>query len=151
RFPLRILTVATKCPWPPRDGGRLVLWWTLLGLVQAGHDVALVAPANPEPSGEPIPGVRTYLVRTKQHSWPSAALRAVAHRTALSNARHRLNAMNAGVTDAIAEFQPDVVHVEQLQALANCSRAQSSDIPIVLRMQNVESSIWQQMSTRRAP
>src|SRR5262245_51720421 len=45
---LRILWVATKVPWPPRDGGRLVVWYTLQAMAEAGHEIALVAPLLPD-------------------------------------------------------------------------------------------------------
>ena len=65
---MRILWVATKSPWPPVDGGRLLLWETLGALAAAGHDVTLVAPAPPAGLAEaraaprgalpPLPGAR---------------------------------------------------------------------------------------------
>jgi hypothetical protein len=53
------------------------------------------------------------------------------------------------VAGCIAGWRPDVLHVEQLQAMANCGAAHEAGIPIVLRMQNVESSLWQQVAMAR--
>ena len=44
---LNVLLVATKAPWPPVDGGRLLLLNTLAGLTDAGHRATLVAPVDP--------------------------------------------------------------------------------------------------------
>ena len=42
--PLNVLIVATKSPWPPVDGGRLLLSLTLEGLERMGCHCTLVAP-----------------------------------------------------------------------------------------------------------
>jgi hypothetical protein len=44
--PLRVLWVATKPPWPRRDGGRLLQWLTLEALagLPGAVEVDLVAP-----------------------------------------------------------------------------------------------------------
>jgi glycosyltransferase involved in cell wall biosynthesis len=45
--------------------------------------------------------------------------------------------------DKLQKFQAfDVVHAEQLQALAQCEPARRHSVPIVLRCQNVESDLW---------
>ena len=46
--PLKILMVATKAPWPPVDGGRVVVLETLKALSSAGHSVTLVTPVDPD-------------------------------------------------------------------------------------------------------
>lgn len=43
----RILCAATKAPWPPRDGGRLLLLETLKALAAVDQRVDLVAPVDP--------------------------------------------------------------------------------------------------------
>lgn len=141
---MKILIVATKPPWPPRDGGRLVLQTTVDALIAAGHEIALVAPVDPDaPAG--LPAFAT-CVSARRRSWLAAALDAVRHGQALTVARHR----SAEVADAVAHlidtWRPDVVHAEQLQAFANVP---ARDVPLVLRMQNVESSLWQQVAQAR--
>ena len=151
---MRILVVATKSPWPPRDGGRLALWLTLQGLAEAGHAVALVAPIE---AGEDrdaalatLRGVcEPTLMPVARRSWPVAALEAVRSGRALTVTRHRHRAVEAAVAQHVAIWKPHVVHAEQLQAFANCSAAQDAGVPVVLRMQNVESSLWQQVGRAR--
>lgn len=43
---MKILLVATKPPWPLIDGGRLLLWHTMAGLVRHGAEITLVAPVG---------------------------------------------------------------------------------------------------------
>ena len=52
---LRVLVVATKCPWPPTDGGRLVLAETLRAVADAGAEVTLVVPAARGGAPAPTP------------------------------------------------------------------------------------------------
>lgn len=151
---MRILVVATKSPWPPRDGGRLALWLTLQGLAEAGHAVALVAPIEPtEERDAALAALRGVceptLVPVARRSWPAATLEAVRSGRALTVTRHRHRAMDAAVAQCIANWRPQVLHAEQLQAFANCGAAQAAGIPVVLRMQNVESSLWQQVGRAR--
>jgi len=143
---LRILCVATKCPWPPRDGGRLVLSLTLQCFVDAGHDVAVVVPdeaANPPPDSIP-PNLELQRVRVRPRGWIAASARALWGRRAATLTRHDHAALRAVVAERIARWNPDIVHAEQLQAMANCAPAGAAGIPIALRMQNVESGLCEQ-------
>jgi hypothetical protein len=151
---MNLLVVATKSPWPPRDGGRLALWLTLQGLAEAGHAVALISPVEVGDDSEAMQtALRSVceptLVPVARRSWPAAALDSVRTGHALTVSRHRHRAVQAAVARHIAISPPDIVHVEQLQALANCTAAQAAGIPVVLRMQNVESSLWQQVARAR--
>lgn len=130
------------------------MWLTLQGLAAAGHEIMLVAPGDGGPDADAqvaaLGAVCTpCLVSAARRSWPAAAVGALRHGQALTVARHHLPAVEQAVADAIASWRPDVLHVEQLQALANCSAARKARIPILLRMQNVESSLWQQVAGAR--
>ena len=144
---MRILCVATKLPWPPRDGGRLALALTLQGLADDGHEIHLVAPVYDDETvpAEPMDRIRIETVALPRLAWTTAAIRAVFRRRALSIVRHHRAELERAVDQAIDRFRPDVVHAEQLQALANCAPALRRGVPVVLRTQNVESHIWQQV------
>ena len=153
---VKILVVATKSPWPPRDGGRLALWLTLQGLAQAGHEIRLIAPIDADAQAriaEPVDELHRVCtpqwVPVAQRSWFNAAVHALRSGSALTIARHRHTAVDRAVKHCIASWRPQVVHVEQLQALANCDGARAAGIPIVLRMQNVESALWRQVAQAR--
>ena len=150
---MKILVVATKSPWPPIDGGRLALWLTLQGLAAAGHQLQLVAPVDqladaycPHALAELATLCTPHLVVARRHGWLAAAWRALRDNAALTVARHRLDAVEQAVKHIAQSWQPDVIHVEQLQAFGN---AVTAGVPIVLRMQNVESSLWQQVALAR--
>lgn len=120
--PLNVLIVATKSPWPPIDGGRLLLSLTLEGLEREGCRFTLVAPdAGP---------VSPALALTS--SW----------RLPLAIARHAQPAVRREVERRLAAERFDLVHVEQLQALPQAEPALRRGVPVVLRAQNVESDLW---------
>lgn len=151
---MKILVVATKPPWPPHDGGRLVLWLTLQALAAAGHALHLIAPVDADDvDAAALARLRKVctpqLIPQRPHAWAAAAWRAARKGSALSLARHRHAAVAAAVAARIADWRPDIVHVEQLQALANCDAAFGAGTRVALRMQNVESSLWQQLAQAR--
>jgi hypothetical protein len=65
--------------------------------------------------------------------------------------RHDQRALRDAVTERIARWRPHVVHAEQLHALAACESAFPAGIPVVLRMQNVESALWERLAKYRFP
>lgn len=149
RLRMRILTLATKAPWPPDDGGRLALQLCLEQLADAGHEVALIAPCPPgqidrRRAAVPAALHDVQLLPLSPHPWAGALLAALAGGSSVSVARHRQEAVRRAVAEALLELRPDVLHVEQLQALANVPPEAFGRLPVVLRMQNVESALWRQ-------
>jgi hypothetical protein len=152
---VNILFVATKAPWPPVDGGRLLLGRTLAGLAEAGHRATLVAPVDP--AGFDLQKVKEALsawctprlVPAAPASPFAALLRAGCSGMPLSIARHTLASVRREVARCLAAERFDLVHAEQLQALAQAAPAVSCRLPVVLRAQNVESDLWREAARRR--
>ncbi|MEM7351928.1 MAG: glycosyltransferase family 4 protein [Acidobacteriota bacterium] len=147
---MRILWVATKAPWPPIDGGRLVLYETLRALRAAGHRLTLVAPLAADPvRREEVTASLRPICRTE---WVDAAprplvldlLRSQVQRRPLTIVRHALPAMRRRVDELLQSEHYDVVQAEQVQALDAAEIAASHGVPVVLRAQNVESDLWSQ-------
>jgi glycosyltransferase involved in cell wall biosynthesis len=135
---LRILWVATKTPWPPADGGRLLVWNTFEALAGAGHELTLVAPFDP---ARPDRGdaekqlerlCRPHLVRAWPVPFALAAVRAFVAGLPTSITRHTLPAVGQELARCLKAQAFDLVVAEQVQALAQC----------VWRAQNVESDLW---------
>ncbi len=139
---VRILWVATKPPWPPRDGGRLVAANTIEALAAAGHQVTVVAPSLRGPGTFAPPGIDLHLVPARPLPLALALLAAVIHRVPVSIARHSLPAVRRLVARLLATEPFDVVHAEQAQAVGQCAPALSLGRPVVFRAQNVESDLW---------
>ena len=156
---MKVLVVATKAPWPPIDGGRLLLRNTVEGLAAAGCRATLVAPVDParfdlsavrealagfcEPHFVPAPSSG----RTPS---PAALVRALVGGTPLSIVRHALPAVRREVQRRLETERFDLVHAEQLQAFPQTEPAFAGGLPVVLRAQNVESDLWQE-AARRPP
>jgi glycosyltransferase involved in cell wall biosynthesis len=138
----------TKPPWPPIDGGRLVVAHTIAALAARGNTIDLIAPHDAhavdphEVARQLAPTCRAHLVAARPRTLLRAALGTVASRTPVSVARHDHPALRARLAELVREHRPDVVHAEQLQALAACGPAFAAGVPVVLRCQNVESDLW---------
>ncbi len=148
--------VATKAPWPPVDGGRRLLLEQLRALAERDLRPLLVAPCP-----------RHQLEQCAGALQPYCEPRLVARRTAPTSlaaklagtldprllgqpwalVRHRSRALRREVEGALAEGGVDLVHAEQLQALAMLPRRTP---PVVVRAQNVESDLWAAL-TREMP
>jgi hypothetical protein len=151
---MRILWVATKPPWPPADGGRLLQVLTLQSLAAQGHAITLVAPAHGAPATlEALQApLRQYsvphLVAVPARRVLPALVRASWRRVPVSVALHQAPAVRDRVAALLDTGAYDVVHAEQLQALAQCQPALRRGVPVVLRCQNVESDLWQGLAER---
>jgi hypothetical protein len=148
-----VLLVATKAPWPPVDGGRLLLLNTLAGLAEAGHRATLVAPVDParfdlREVGEALASwCEPRLVPAAPLPLWTALVRA-GYRAPLSIARHALPAVRREVERCLKAAPFDVLHAEQLQALPQAEPAFARGLPVVLRAQNVESDLWREAALR---
>jgi hypothetical protein len=152
---MNLLWVATKAPWPPVDGGRLLLWHTLRALREAGHALELVAPvwgnarAILDIEGQLGAWCTPRLVRARPRGAASSWLRAALRGSAWTLERHRLPAVARAVAELARAQPPDIAVAEQLQAVAQTEFARRL---WVLRAQNVESVLWRaQAACARGP
>ena len=142
---LRILVIATKTPWPPVDGGRLVLLNTIEALAKQGHRIDLVAPCSEgrnEVANALAPICTPHLVNAQARSGLGSIAVGLATRVPATIARHTIPAVRAIAARILATGEIDVVHAEQLHALPQADDAQRLGIPIVHRAHNVESMLW---------
>jgi polysaccharide biosynthesis protein PslH len=148
---MRVLVLATKPPWPPRDGGRLALWSMLQALAEQGHRLHLLAPADADVDAdvarEAMAGVvEAALLPLRPRPWPLAALASLGRGRPLALARHHHPALVQALRRCCDRLAPEVLHVEQLQAWSHVAALGRSPVPAVLRMQNVESALWAQQA-----
>jgi hypothetical protein len=150
--------VATKCPWPPTDGGRQVLDQTLRAITGVGAEVTLVSPPpvarSPRPGAESGAGAtgsavspttaieRLHAVYVPRHPSPWL-LTVLRPGTPATIVRQTDGAITRTIEHTVAESGAfDIAHAEQLQTLAMLEPVRRRGIPIVLRAQNVESDLW---------
>jgi polysaccharide biosynthesis protein PslH len=147
---MNILWIATKAPWPPVDGGRLLLWHTLATLRQRGHRVTLVAPcprgldpALREEVDERLATVcEPHLVPRAMPGLARAWLAGRFSGRPVTLERHHAPEVVAAARRLLRERRFDVVQAEQVQAFPQARAAAGDACPLVLRAQNVESDLW---------
>lgn len=136
---MRVLWVATKCPWPPDDGGRLVARNAIEALARGGDSIEVVCPRAGGSVARPPLGIVLHAAAGARGLAPAAAFLRGAPAAV---ARHASRAMERHVAQRIRVDRPDAVVAEQLQALAACRPAFDAGIPVVLRAQNVETDLF---------
>jgi hypothetical protein len=145
-----VLWVATKVPWPPRDGGRLLLLRTLEALQEAAVEVVLVAPGPGRARGgealrEALAGCCSLrLVPTAPAKWARALAVSLRQRLPLSAARHCSPRVQKVIAEEVAAGGYATAVAEQVQAVPQLSPAFRAGLPVLLRAQNVESELWRQ-------
>ncbi|MFN7941431.1 MAG: glycosyltransferase [Thermoanaerobaculia bacterium] len=153
---MQLLWIATKSPWPPRDGGRLLLLETLGALTGVNARIVLVAPcaergaARLEIDARLRELARPVLMPARRRSRVTSLLRSLAGGDPFGLARHRSGAVRAAVERELEGGAFDAVVVEQLQAWPQAGPARRRGLPVVLRAQNVESDLWCALAASRS-
>jgi polysaccharide biosynthesis protein PslH len=132
----------------------VVVAHTLRGLRAIGHETLLVSPFDPAAiDGEHLAGAlrdfcEPHLVPVSARPSPLSLVRARLRGLPFTIGRHALSAVSREVERVLDRHPCEVVHAEQLQALAQCEGARRRALPIVLRSQNVESELWSSLAWR---
>jgi len=146
---LRILFVATKPPYPPSDGGKLLMWNTIRDLAARGHDITFIAPDLGDTPAEAIEQIsehcRPRLVSCRPGRLLPSLLKAQFSQTPLSILRHHHRGLQQAIHHELAKEHVDVIHVEQVQSFFNLPNGESRP-PVVFRAQNVESNLWRMVA-----
>ena len=150
---LRILFVSTKPPFPPSDGGRLLMWNTIVELAARGHRITFVAPDLNLDNSEIEKNLlrhceAVYLDSARVGHLAPSLLGALLTGQPLSIIRHSHPAVRHRVAQVLERETYDVIHAEQFHALANLPRSGTLP-PVVLRAQNVESQLWRMVADVR--
>jgi len=152
---VKILFLATRLPWPPADGGRVLMALTIEGLLARGHSITVVAPDRGAPDeaspaspriGPVHANLVTCAVPVGGRSRASSVVASWRWREPVSAAAQRWPAVAAAVARLVHDEPFDVVHVEQPQALSHAEAVRAQGLPIVLRAENVESDLWRQLA-----
>lgn len=155
---MRWLWVTTKMPWPPHDGGRLLVEQTATALAAGGDAVTVVAARgrddDPRPSVEAAEraGCVLVAVASPARGWLAGGVAGLVARRSITFTRHAHPELGAVIAAEIERVRTDVVVVEQPQLVATARAAARGRVPVVLRAQNVESELWSGLaSTARVP
>lgn len=150
----RILWLATKLPWPPVDGGRLLMVRSFQALAEAGCRPTVVAPdcGDPVAAREAVqalePWARLEAVSAMPRPRLLALLASLLGGPPWTLGRHALPAVARRLSSLLAEEPFDLIQAEQLQALGSLPRGKVP--PVVWRAQNVESDLWKATARHRS-
>lgn len=140
---------------PPSDGGTIAMYSITKGLVQAGHDVTLLA-YNPLKSYieiENIPSAyricRIEAVKVNTNLNLLSALWSLLRGTSYNMVRFDQPAMHKRLADMLQSESFDVIHLESLFVSPLLSTIRKySKAKVVLRSHNVEHRIWEGLSKK---
>ena len=149
---MKILFLASRSPYPARDGGAVLMASTIDLLASHGHELTVVAPAyegDPAIEGALPAMVCLRLVKSRKRPLAGAFLASLLSGRPLSAERHSQPAVAAVVEEILTNERVDLVHVEQPQALTQADAAFRRKHPVVLRAQNVETELWRMLADVR--
>jgi glycosyltransferase involved in cell wall biosynthesis len=141
---MRILILAPRVPWPPRDGGRVAMSRLAESMAACGAEVEVLS-LNPRrhrvTPNAPLP-IEAIDVDTSRVVAP--AVRALLDGIPYIVARFVSPRFRDALRAALRRFRPDVVQIESpfLLLYASLVRSESS-ARVVLRSLNVEFRIWE--------
>jgi glycosyltransferase involved in cell wall biosynthesis len=130
---------------------------TIRGLAAAGHTVVLVAPWSSvaeqrrRAADALAPVCDPHLVAATPRTRHVAAMLGLLTATPMSVVRHTVPEVQHRVAEVIEGGGVDVVHAEQLHALAQTAPARAVGLPIVHRAHNVEAALWAFAIRHRGP
>jgi glycosyltransferase involved in cell wall biosynthesis len=140
---MRILQLTPRVPWPPTDGGRVVMHQVAQSLQRLGADVHVLSLNPRKQHVDPPPDIEAIDIDTSAHL--TALLRSMTLHAPQLVARFYSPAFEAKVRERAANA--DVVQIESpfllpyVRAIRESSRA-----AIVLRSLNVEFRIWERLA-----
>ncbi|OGX88884.1 glycosyltransferase family 4 protein [Hymenobacter glacialis] len=160
---MHILQLCPRVPFPPHDGGAIAMYDVAAGLVQAGHQVTLLAintPKHRQPANALAhlgPGLRLVLVDVNTDIAPAKALKNLLFSRQPYNVERFMSpAVGEALLEILRTEKVDIVQMEgtfvawYAELLGRQHRADFRVPPLVLRAHNVEYTIWQ-MLARREP
>lgn len=135
------LVLTPRFPWPLDDGGRVVLWQSVLATARY-HDVSLISFVAPREEASPIPEpvraacARVVLVPRRPPPFLAAAWRGLMGRWPYTLARYQDPAFASAIREEAARVCPLFALVNHLH-LAPYHEA-LGDVPMILRQHNAE-------------
>lgn len=141
---MRILFVVPKVPFPPTDGGRVVMYNTAKTLSRAGHEIgfACLIPDGETLSPEFCREFPVWYTEADLHTKPVGLLRSIFTSIPYSYWKHQPRSFLRVVARAAACFKPDIVQVDFLHVgIYGLLAGRQQGVPVILRMHNVDSSL----------
>ena len=143
---MRILLVSTKVPYPPTDGGRIAIYEPLRQLAKRGHEVSLLALSADPINVEVGDALRQYChLEVIEHDTRNHLVPAICNMASplpYTISKYLSQEMRGRIKLLLGARKYDLVHLENLHTAAYHSTvADEFHLPVLLRQQNVESTL----------
>lgn len=145
---MNVCFCTAQIPYPPIAGGRVETYRLVEGLVDAGHDVTVVAAGDPD-TGAEMAAESGADVRTVDHDRsqrPGQLVRNLATSDPLPVMKFREGPYADEVRETLGSSPFDVLHLHTLQT-SFLARDLDVSIPRVVRLTNVKSLIFRQFAS----
>jgi sugar transferase (PEP-CTERM/EpsH1 system associated) len=138
---LKLLLVTTKLPYPPTDGGRILVFQSVKGLAARGHRIVMLCfGAGQSPDIAQLQRLcQVQVVNHDTRTRPAAALRSLFSPLPYTISKYNASVMQERIHHVLAEQQFDLVHLEHLHMAHYAAVVKRHGLPVLLREQNVES------------
>lgn len=151
---MKILQICHKPPYPPSDGGTIAMNNVTQGLIQAGHQVKVLAIETPKHkvsrdmlNGEYLSATNFESVFVDTSISYAAALKTIFTRKAYQVSRFYTKAFAKKIAEVLNKEQFDIIHLESLFTTPYIPVIrQYSKAKIVLRTHNIEHQIWKRVA-----
>lgn len=146
---MRILQICPRIPFPPKDGGAIGIFNITKHLALRGHEIHMFTFV---PRGATIePGLDKFCdLSIIEHSTENRgidAMKTLGSRMPYTMIKYRNEKMFKGLSEAVLEFDFDIVQVEHLHmAQYGLYLKDRHGLPIVLRAHNLETRMMQRLS-----
>jgi glycosyltransferase involved in cell wall biosynthesis len=152
---MKILSISPKVPIPANDGGKLSIFGVLKSLSTRGHKIDFVAYLKDTPYDYAISELAQYAnphvldVQTENNYWKMFLN--LFSNVPYNVSKYHRSELEIFVKDYLKVKKPDIIHVTNLHMgwIIDVIR-EVSDIPVVLRQENLEMTIMQRFSEKQA-
>jgi glycosyltransferase involved in cell wall biosynthesis len=152
---MRVLQLTPRLPYPPSDGGRVVMMQIAVAMQRLGADVHILS-LNPRKQHAGLEAARKALAPTPvdaididTSAYLASALRSLRIGTPQLVARFYSPRFARRLRDLLRDHDADIVQIESLFLLPYVPAVRAiSRAVIVLRSLNVEFRIWEQMAAQ---
>jgi glycosyltransferase involved in cell wall biosynthesis len=151
---MKILMLCNKSPWPKREGGPIAMHAMISGLLQAGHNVKVLAANTNKYTVDPETIPCDFKERTQIEfvnidlslSFSGALYNFLAGKS-YHITRFHTRAFAQKITEVLQKETYDIIQLETLQMATYLDIIRKySKAPVILRAHNIEHKIWQRIA-----
>ncbi len=149
---LDILIITSKLPYPPTDGGREVVFQCIARLAARGHRITLLCFGGDaeERAGYVAKMEEIATIRIVRHNTRTSIVPALLNMFSsipYTVSKYRARNMHHTLTSLLESQHFDLAHIEPLHMAHYIPTVKMFGVPVMLRLQNVESVLVQRVAS----